>query len=370
MSGSFDTHVPGDPADLRAAAQHLLTEVAGAVGDTADLVAAERATALGSWTGEAAGAFAGRTALLVTGADTVHRTGARLGARLLDLAAALEATLDDMARVREEAAAAGLPVRGTTVHELVVTLPVGGRPSPREAGLACVHAALEDRAAEHRRQWTSVLAGCTDDVRAAEESVLEAVAPLVSAGWHAGLVAAAAPHLAARSLDLAAARSALQERWAALRSVAEDRRPPPRPPAPPAPLSRGWQVADRGLGLVSTALDLQDVHSDVAAGEPWWQAAVSQGASMAVGAGATALGAWAGGVLGTAVLPGAGTVAGAAAGGVAGAEAGGRAGERADALVDALVEREQRERDEVERARDEARIRSLLLAGEAFAAPR
>ncbi|NYG54992.1 hypothetical protein [Nocardioides perillae] len=366
MSGAFDTEVVGEPAALRHAAQHLLVELGPTLARTADRVAAERAGALAEWSGAAAEAFAERTATLLVGAEGAARATCELGWLLDGLAGTLETVLDGMAQVREQARAQGLPVTGTVVSPLAVAVPVGGALSPREAGLVCVHDALRARADELRAQWEAALDDAEHRVDEQGTQLWELCTRMTVGGWSAGLVAAAAPRLGARSLSLAAARDVLSSRWAEVRAAAAARRLPPSASARVAEHHRGLGVLHRGLGVVGRVLDVKAVHTDVASGEPWWQAVVSQGASIGTSTAVTGAGAWLGGGLGALAGP-VGAVGGAAAGGAAAAGIGTALGARVDQRIDAHLERDERARAAAERERTEQRIRSLLLGGEVFA---
>lgn len=366
MSEPFDTHVAGEPAALRHAAQHLLLDLGPALCRTADQVADERSGALAEWTGAAAEEFADRTATLLVGTEGAVRATSALGWLLDGLAGTLEAVLDGMAQVREQARAAGLPVTGTVVSPLTVALPVGGALSPREAGLACVHDALRARAEELHEQWSAAVddaAGRVDDQGVA---LWELGARMTVGGWSAGLVAAAAPRLVERVSVWAHLRAAAEARWAKVRRVVVDRHLPQEPSADVDAWHRGYGWAHRGLWVVDRVLDVRGIHGDVASGEPWWQATLSQGASMGVSWGVTAGSATLGGAVGSLAGPWGG-IAGATVGGAAGAGYGATLGAKVDRQIDAFVERDERAREAAERERTEQRIRGLLLGGEVFA---
>lgn len=369
MSEPFDTHVAGEPAALRHAAQHLLVDLGPALSRTADRVAAERTSALGAWSGTAAEAFAERTATLLVGAEGAARATCELGWLLDGLAGTLEVVLDGMAQVRERARADGLPVTGTVVSPLAVAVPVGGSLSPREAGLVCVHDALRARADELRAQWSQAVVDAGVRVDEQGTALWELCARMTVGGWSAGLVAAAAPRLAERVGVLERARAAAAGRWAALQEAVEQRRPPRGASSTVASWHRGWGVVHRGLWVVDRALDVRSFRADLASGEPWWQAALSQGASIGTSTAVTAASASLAGAAGSLAGPVAG-VAAATAGGSVGAGAGTVLGARVDQRIDAYLERDERARQAAERERTEQRIRSLLLAGEVFASRR
>lgn len=132
MSESIDTEVKGSPGQVRDTADLLRTLVgpaAGAVGDT--LVDARRG-AEDSWSSPAGEAFTSRTSELVMPVDQLE-TFLREAAYGLDhLAGELEHSQRLMEAIRDDAAAAGLTVRGNVIEHPGPPLPEPG-PMPVDA---------------------------------------------------------------------------------------------------------------------------------------------------------------------------------------------------------------------------------------------
>lgn len=377
----IETRVDGEPRALRAAATFLLLDLGRGLDDLADRVADERATALGTWQGEAGRAFADQAVVLARAGDEAADGVRALGWRLEELAGVLEAVQEGMAQLRDMARGAGLRVVGTAIAPPAVALPVGAPASETEQALHTAYAAAGRRADELLLQWTGALAAAADAVGSRHVVLAQLSAGMLSDGYSTFLRTTLSPVLRGQSdflmeqsaeavADLARVRSdlflgrttpsaAVEEQLAALERRAAEAAEESQRYATSAQRHEVATKAVRGLG---GALVLYGVYDDIRRGESVGQAAVSQGAGFGAGAAAAA---WCGTVA-TPVAPGVGSVAGAV---VCGAVASIGVGLLADkayvAVADALTDPPEQEApaEEQQRLHDERRVRALLAGG-------
>lgn len=189
----IETDVPGDVADVEAAARWLRTLLAGTAA-SGDLVQQARGAAGRDWEGRAGDAYAGITRCAITAADDHEARVRRAVAVVEEYAARLAAVQSHMADVRARAAAGGLAVHGTVVASPGALVDA----TPRELERQALHERLASEThaarAEHERWVAERLGSAADDAR-----VDGAVGALVDA-----LVGKAAPFLTTAGVVLGA----------------------------------------------------------------------------------------------------------------------------------------------------------------------
>jgi hypothetical protein len=124
----IDTHIPGDPAGIRAVAGWLRSSLSAGVSDATTRIYQARGAAEGGWTGPAASAFTARMSTVGAGGDLLAADVARLGGSLEEFADAVHTAKAGMHRAREIARDAGLTVGADYIH-----LPPGGEDPLKKA---------------------------------------------------------------------------------------------------------------------------------------------------------------------------------------------------------------------------------------------
>ena len=334
----IDTHVPGTPADIRAAGAYLTDTLSGGITALADTVVAQRAALQRGWEGQAGAAFTRRATILARAGDDVSEAAEGLGGQIEALASVLDIVQLGMAALRAEAAAAGLTVQGTRVLP-----PRAGPHAPGTPGLAAAHvqAAAYDAAVLRRDElaarWDEALGQTADLLQTNATTVAQLTVNLLVAGYSSALLSRAASvmsrqaiyqlaeagRLATYAEDLAAALRServspyrgyyaevdeLMARSGHAAEQATDAAAAARSPRLPSGLTRG-------LGVLGPLAAAYGVYDDVGNGESTEQAVASQGGGLLSGmvtGGAT------GAAIGTMGFPVVGTIAGAVVGGVTG----------------------------------------------------
>lgn len=334
----IDTHVPGTPADIRAAGAYLTDTLSSGVTTLADTVVAERSTLQRGWEGEAGEAFTDRATVLARAGDDVSTAVEALGLQMEALASILDIVQLGMAAVRAEAAAAGLNVRGETIWP-----PAAGPYAPGSPALATArdqakaYTAATIRRDELVAQWNEALTQTADFVQDNATDIAQFTVDLLVAGYSAALLSRAASvmsgqaahklaeaqRLAAYADDVTAALrngrvspyrgyysevDELMGRSGQAADEAADAAAAAKNPKLPGGLTRG-------LGVLGPLAAGYGVYDDIGNGESTEQAIASQGGGLLSGmltGGAT------GAAIGTLGFPIAGTVAGALVGGVTG----------------------------------------------------
>lgn len=178
----IETKVPGDPVSIRAAAGWLKVTLRGAVEAAANHDARARTYASSAWTGEAGEGYQAAAGQVLAATDGhVDRIG-RAANALETLAAALTDLEEDMAEVRNRAAAHGLRVTGTTIHPAQQPSPmvlVPGATGPAAGGhdaavaQAMTYAALAAEVAGRRADYDafadSLLLGAREDAESTDD---------------------------------------------------------------------------------------------------------------------------------------------------------------------------------------------------------
>lgn len=363
----IDTHVAGQPEDLRAAAAFLTEVLAEALTQVADTAAAERRTLAEGWEGEGGQAFQDRATLLARIADEVAREAAAAGRELERLAATLSQVRLELAAVRAEAATAGLEVRGERI------LP----PAPSSAATVEAYLAAQSRTEACLAHWGQVLATASSWAETNATSLVQATSGLLVSTYTAALrsrvgvvMAAQSDFLNDQSQRLAGYAEELVDHVRSGRLAPYERFYDDYDDL----VSRGRQAADdaakaadvaakprlpaglRGaFALVGPAAAAYGVYDDLQHGESVQQAVVSQGGGLLAGVGAGI----AAGAACTALLPGAGTVTCGVAGGIAGAAGGWTGNELMDRRYESGATAAREEAEE-QRRRDHERVQQLL----------
>ena len=350
---SLETRLDGDPGAICAVSAWLN----GTLGEAADTAATsalqQRSRMASAWEGAAGDAFGGRATALGRACDDLQGQTGRVAGDLDALAAALRTAQTGLAQVRREAAAAGLTVTGTVIHE---PTPVA-RPAPLVDGTPA-DAARHDEALQRYDRYQELVVAWNKAVRDAEEYVedwqqaldraastwrdhdadlLGLAQNLMVGAASATLVYKLAPVLAGEAAEqLRMARQLAEHADDMLkdgrllagtadgyydlldRSAAADARAAQYAEAAKDPkLPKGIKAAGGALGVLTMGYG---IHDDLQNGESTEQAVASNvgGTLAGIGAGA-ASGAAIGAGVGTLVpVPGVGTAAGAIGGAVVG----------------------------------------------------
>lgn len=341
----IDTRIEGSPDGVRATAGWLRSILADEISQTVDSIYSARNTARGGWEGLSGDAFVARMSSGATNADGLETATVDSAQAMDDYAAEMQRAQNDMQRIRDDAASAGLTVDGFVIREPGPAPPDPGSPPTGSAAtpaavsnynaavaatdrharlVAAYNTALSDAAAARRVE--KVATGYLNDVWEGVESKWSFVVGDLINGVAGGLAAAHASTLLKQSKYFA-------DESAKYMNLAKT-----APPGSPAALvyrdydharafARGAEDTAKTAGKVDSkagrvglkvggALALGGVVYDVANGKDVDQAIVSGGAGFGA---SVAAGALAGAALGSLVpLPGVGTVAGAAVGVVAG----------------------------------------------------
>ncbi|MGO1052996.1 hypothetical protein [Crossiella sp. CA198] len=312
----IDTRVPGRPDSVRGVAHWLRSSFGRTVAEAAGQLYRARNSADAGWRGAAGEAFRGRLTGGARKADELATGAQQAAQRLDDYAAGLNRVQEDMARIRAEAAVAGLRVDGDRVHE-----PDPGA-DPRQALAYRTAVAAAESARRAQKFVEDTLVNAWNDVRT---KWFITVGDLVNGGVDGLRTAAASAMLresgrlsdeAAKFTKLAAAgdgiNSGLLYRDADTAAAFRQRA---------AELAKGGadtKVAAGRTGLkVGGALAAAGIVYDIAVTDkPVGQAVVSGAAGFAA---SVAAGAATGAAVGTLVpVPGVGTVAGAVVGAAVG----------------------------------------------------
>ena len=348
---TLETRLEGDPGALCAVSDWL----SGTMGDAADTAATsaleQRSQLASAWEGSAGDAFGQRATALAKACDALHARTGRVADDINMLASALRTAQTGLAEVRREAAAAGLTVTGTVVHE---PTPVA-RPAPLVDGTpeeAAAHAQAVQRyehyqelvvawnkavrdAEEYFEDWQQALDRAASTWRDHDADLLGLASNLLVGASSAALVSKLAPVLAGEAAEqLTMARQLAEHADDMLRdgrllagtadgyydlldrSAAADARAAQYAKAAEDPkLPRGIRAAGGALGVLTMGYG---IHDDLQNGESTEQAVASNvGGTLAGIGGGAASGAAIGAAAGT-VVPGAGNVVGAVGGAVVG----------------------------------------------------
>lgn len=135
----IDTTIEGDPESVRAAAQWLRESLGTGVSDAASMIFKARNAADAGWEGEAGQAYRDKMTKGAKKADDLATAATDCALKFDDYAAELDRALDDINRVRERAAAAGLSVRGEVIED---PGPPPPSPGPAPSGSAATPEAV------------------------------------------------------------------------------------------------------------------------------------------------------------------------------------------------------------------------------------
>lgn len=113
----IDTKIEGDPESVRGVAHWLRESLGGCVSHAASMIYDARNTADAGWQGEAGEAFRAKMTSGAQKADNLAAAATDCAQKFDEYAAELQRALDDMRRVRDTAAAAGLVVRGDIIED-------------------------------------------------------------------------------------------------------------------------------------------------------------------------------------------------------------------------------------------------------------
>ncbi|SFQ21620.1 hypothetical protein SAMN05421810_105208 [Amycolatopsis arida] len=135
----IDTRIEGDPGSVTAAATWVRDSLGSRVTDTASQIYQARNSADAGWHGPAAHAFRDRMTQGARVTDEFAATARSMAQKFDDLGADLRRVQSDMARIRREAAAAGLTVAGDVINE---PGPAPADPGPAPTGEAATSDAV------------------------------------------------------------------------------------------------------------------------------------------------------------------------------------------------------------------------------------
>lgn len=122
---SIDTTIQGNPAIVRGVSIWLRDSFAASVSEAAGQIYQARNSADAGWHGEAGEAFSGKMTIAARKTDELAAAANSAAENIDTYAAELHRAQEDMRRVRERAAAAGLTVNGDIIEE-----PGKGPPTP------------------------------------------------------------------------------------------------------------------------------------------------------------------------------------------------------------------------------------------------
>lgn len=346
----IDTHLDGQPGDLRAVGDWLRGEFRSSLDTLATDSYRARSTMSDAWQGEGGTAFHGRVTTLAAASDEVATSAGSAATTVDGLAAALTHALDGLTAARQKAAAAGLEVDGFLVMEPepVPSAVPPVDPTPQEmadydAAVAAVKrhnelvAAYDAVAADVQAcfdDWSKAMQSAADSWRSQDANLVGVAGNFITTGVNTTLLMKLSSVLAGEAAEQLKLATQLSGHASSMipdgvllgdrahyyemlddGKLAEARARQYASMAEDPKLPKGITRAGGILGVLTTGYG---IHSDIQDGESTEQAVVSNTGGMIAG---IAAGAGTGAAVGAAVgsvVPGAGTAAGAVVGTVVG----------------------------------------------------